>query len=188
MDMTGRTHISDSYVPNSTAAPAPASGPGSAELDRTTPPHGLNVQECNIEVSRAVPSGSFAATAACLPSVPATSSSFNRIQSTGFLGPVSESERLLRSRNSQPSIVPNNSHIRMVNQVGSQDNSVSSSNSLPGFSQRTSQNFETFLLGCHRRINRLLGIFRSIRRCCTLLQAIQLKFSQMSLHRCSFHI
>ena len=100
-----------------------------------TPPHGLNVQECNIGVSRAAPSGSFAVTAACLPSVPAPSSSYNRIESTGFLRPVSESERLLHPRILQPSIVPNNSHIRMINQLGSQDNSVSSSNNLPGFSQ-----------------------------------------------------
>ena len=48
MDLTGATHILDSYVPNSRAAPAPASGPGSAAPDQTTSPHGLNVQECNM--------------------------------------------------------------------------------------------------------------------------------------------
>ena len=135
MDLTGTTHISDSYVPNSRAAPVPASGPGSAAPDQTTSPQVVNVQECNIRVSRDAPSYSFAATAACLPSVSAPSSSFNCTESTGYLRPVSESERLLRPRISQPSIVPNHSHIIMVNQSGSQNNSVPSSNSLPGFSQ-----------------------------------------------------
>ena len=70
-----------------------------------------------------------------LPPVSVPSSSFNSSEPMDYLRPVSESERLMRPRISQPSVAPNNSHISMVNQLGSQYNSVPSSNNLPGFSQ-----------------------------------------------------
>ena len=104
MDLTGKTHISDSYIPNSMSEPAPANGQGSAAPGRTTPLRVPNVQGCNIGATRVAPSGSFAVTVARLPSVSAPSSSFNRIKPTGYLRPVSESERLLSSRISPLSV------------------------------------------------------------------------------------
>ena len=85
--------------------------------------------------ARVAPNGSSAATAACLPVGSAPSSSFIRSEPTDYLRPMSESERLLRPRTSQPNIAQNNSSNSMVNQLGSQYTSVSSSHSLPGFSQ-----------------------------------------------------
>ena len=143
MNLTGTTHISNSYIANSRSEPAPACGQGSAALDRTTPLSGPNVQGCNIGTTRVAYSGSFAATAARLPSVSVPSSSFNRSEPTDYLRPVSEIERLLRPRTSQPNIAPNISFNSMVNQLGSQYNSMSSSYRDLGFRRVVSQNFET---------------------------------------------
>ena len=95
----------------------------------------ITVQGGNVGTAKVAPNGSFAATAACLPVGSAPSSSFIRSEPTDYLRPVSESERLLRPRTSQPNVAQNNSSNSMVNQLGSQYNSVSSSHSLPGFSQ-----------------------------------------------------
>ena len=135
MDLTDVTHISNSYVPNSKSGSMPAYRQGHAAPNRPTPLRVPTVQGGNVGTARVAPNGSFAATAACLPVGSAPSSSFIRSEPTDYLRPVSESERRLRPRTSQPNIAQNNSSNSMVNQLVSQYNSVSSSQSLPGFSQ-----------------------------------------------------
>ena len=135
MDLTGTTHISNSFVPNARSEPTPAGGPGNAASNQPASLRVPNAQVRNGGTATVAPSGSFVAEAICVPVVSAPSSSFSRSEPKDYMRPVSESERLLCPRTSQPYMGSNNPPIGRVNQLGSQYNSVSSSHSLPGFSQ-----------------------------------------------------
>ena len=138
MDLTDITHISNSYRPNSRSGTSMVHGRRNDELDRSSFLQVPTVSECKIGVSSISSSSTTVSSAASLPSVPAPSLNEDRREPTESLVPVSESERLLCPGVVQPKSVQCSSRSDVVNSLNWQNNSVSSSHSLPGFSS-TSQ-------------------------------------------------
>ena len=134
MDLTGTIHISNSYIPNSRSEPVFASGQRSATIDRTSSLRVPNVQGCNIEASSVAQRRPSVSIAGYFPASSDPRSNFNRCDSTDYLVPGSDSERLLHLSVSQPNISQCSSQNGLVNHSSSQHNSGSSSYSLPEFS------------------------------------------------------
>ena len=110
-------------------------GQRNAEMEQMSSLRGPNVTESNIGVLRAMSNGTAAATDAAVPEISAPSLSFNRRDPTDYLVAVSASERLLCTSVSQQNSVRCSAQSDYVNRINSLNHPVSSSHSLPGFSQ-----------------------------------------------------
>ena len=110
MDLTGTTHISNSYLPNSRADISLVRGQRNTAMEQTSALRGPNVTECNIGV----------------PNVISSSTAANRRDPTAYLVPVSKSERLLCTSVSQQNNVECSAQSDFVNPFNSPHHPVSS--------------------------------------------------------------